>query len=353
MPGAPGWPGQSTPPSAWDPAGGHPQGWGQPPTTGYPPTAGFPPGSDPSAGFPLGYPPYGGYPPPYGAQLPYGWQAGGDPDDPLVNPPYAGVAGWFRRCTGALRRGWRVLLPLMLLTQTVPAAALSLLSLGLGPVEEELPADGSLPDGFLGDLVTFGVAVLVAGLFIGLAQSVGWAGGTWVVARQAAGEPADLGGALRYGLRRALGLWGWTLLITLIVTVGVCFCVLPGIYLAFALALAGPVYLFERQNPIGRSFRFFHDRLGMVLGRVALVAAAVVVGSLVGGVVEAVGTLPFGVDPYSSPGTAVGASLVVVLSAVLVVPVHLLQLVGLVVSYAEQRAHEGPVNAARLAAELG
>jgi hypothetical protein len=38
---------------------------------------------------------------------------------------------------------------------------------------------------------------------------------------------------------------------------------------------------------------------------------------------------------------------------VLAVPGYLAQLVGLLVTYTEQRAHEGPVNTARLAAELG
>ncbi|MEV0806998.1 hypothetical protein [Micromonospora sp. NPDC050200] len=344
MPSQPMPPGQPAPPSPWDPAGAQPQGWV------FPPTGGYPPGSGPYAGFPPGYPPYGGH-------LPYGWPVGGgwDPADPLVNPPYAGVSGWFARCAGALRRSWRKLLPIMLLTQALPAAVISIISLGLDPTPqlESMPADGSLPEGYLGALLTLVGWVLVASLLLSLVQSVGWAAGTWVLTRQAAGEPADLGGALRYGLRRAPGLYAWSLLIGVILTVGFAFCVLPGVYLAFALALAGPVYLFERQNPIGRSFRFFHDRLGMVLGRIALVAAAVIAGSLVGAVLEAVGRTPLGTDPFAAPGSAVGAVAVVVVTAALVVPVYLVQLVGLVVTYAEQRAHEAPVNVARLAAELG
>ncbi|WP_245718622.1 hypothetical protein [Micromonospora rhizosphaerae] len=291
---------------------------------------------------------------------PYGWYpagAGCDPNDPLVTPPNAGLSGWFSRCTGALRRSWRLLIPIMLLTQAAPAAAVSLLSLGLNPSAqlETLPGDGSapLPDGYLADVAAFGGAVLLGSLLLGLLQSLGWAAGTWAVTRQAAGEPADLGGALRYGLRRALGLWGWTLLSSVLIGVGVCFCVLPGIYLAFATALAGPVYLFERENPIGRSFRMFHERFGPVLGRLALVAAVLIVGSVVGGVLESVGMLPFGTDPLATPGATAGAVAVIVVAAVLVVPVYLVQLVGLLATYAEQRAHEGPVNAARLAAELG
>jgi hypothetical protein len=85
----------------------------------------------------------------------------------------------------------------------------------------------------------------------------------------------------------------------------------------------------------------------------ALVAAAFVVASVVAGTVEMVGALPFGVTPLDSPGTAVGIVVVSLIGAVLALPAYLAQLVGLVVTYAEQRACEGPVNAARLAAELG
>lgn len=91
----------------------------------------------------------------------------------------------------------------------------------------------------------------------------------------------------------------------------------------------------------------------MVLGRVALVAVAAVVGALIGVVIEAFGQVAFGTHPMDSAGTAAGAVAVAVLSAVLVTPAYLVQLVGLLVTYAEQRAHEGPVNTARLAAELG
>ncbi|PWU49219.1 hypothetical protein DLJ47_26800 [Micromonospora sp. S4605] len=337
------WPGGVTPygPQGWPPAAGGP-GW---PT---PPTGGFPTGGYGVPGYPqpaLGQP--GWYPPGYGF----------DPTDPLVTPPGAGVSGWFDRCVGAIRRGWRLLLPILLLTQVLPAAALSVISLAVDPTAGWDATAGqdpaALPDTFLTDLAIM-LGVLIGGsLLFGLVQSVGWAAGSWVVARQAAGEPVGLGAALRYGLRRALGLWGWTLLIGLIVALGTCLCVIPGIYFAFALSMAGPVWLFERQAPIGRAWRMFHDRLGLLLGRVAMVVAAVIVGSMVAGVVEAVGTLPFGLTPLDSAGSAVGVTMVILAAAVLALPAHVVQLVGLVVTYAEQRAHEGPVNAARLAGELG
>ncbi|WP_243707764.1 hypothetical protein [Micromonospora sp. KC606] len=347
------WPPAAPPAHTFPPGAGSQPGEAYPGTVPYP---GYPPGVVPYPGYPPGVVPYPGYPP-HGGHLPYGWPVGygGNPHDPLVNPPYAGVNGWFARCAGAVRRGWRLLLPLLFLTQVLPNLVISVVVLGLSSfaAPRSLPADGSLPDNFFRDLAILGVVVLVVGVLSSLVQCVGWAGGTWVVTRQAAGEPVAFGGAFRYGLRRAPGLWGWQLLVSLLVLAGSCFFILPGIYLAFALALAGPVYLFERHSPIGRSFRFFHDRLGLVLGRVGLVALALLLGVGVGAVLEEIATAPFGVDPLASPGPAVAVLGVILLSGVLTLPFQLAQLVGLVAAYAEQRAQEGPVDAARLAAELG
>ncbi|MEV2239005.1 hypothetical protein [Micromonospora sp. NPDC049891] len=335
-------PGEPEPPTA---------GWvGQPPQPG-PPPYGVPPGQPPYVGmtpYP-GQPPYGWYPHPAGYGL--------DPSDALVTPPGAGLGAWFARCVGAARRGWRQLLPILVLTQVVPAAVLSVLVLAVDPSarwDTQLASDSAaLPANFWTDLATL-LSVLISGsLLLGLVQCVGWAAGTWVIARQAAGQPVGLGAALRYGTRRALGLWGWTLLITLIVTFGFCLCFLPGVYAGFAFAMAGPVYLFERHDPLSRSHRMLRDRLGLLLGRVALVGAAVIGVSLVASLIESLAILPFGATPLDSPGTAVGVVLTIAVVAVLALPAYLAQLVGLVVTYAEQRAHEGPVNGAQLAAELG
>ncbi|MEU8258862.1 hypothetical protein AB0C06_31885 [Micromonospora inaquosa] len=368
-----GSPGHSGPQPGWEPGPAGPQhGWGSDPSS-----AGPPPGGDPTQGVwgaappPQGwaFPPTGGYPPgpgPYGGQPwypgpPPGWYPPGygfDPNDALVTPPGAGLGGWFNRCGGALRRGWRQLVPIMLLTQVLPAAVLSVISLGLDPsakwaAQAESNPSPALPDNFAVDLLSLLVVLVGGSLLVGLVQAVGWAAGTRVITQQAAGQPVSLESALRYGLRRALGLWGWTLLISLLIGVGLCFCVLPGIYLAFALSMAGPVYLFERHNPLGRAFRMFHDRLGLLLGRVALVVLAVIVGTMIPGALEGVGTSAFGTDPFTSAGTAAGAVVVIGVTSVLTLPAHLAQLIGLLVTYAEQRAHEAPVNTAGLAAELG
>ncbi|MEU8328232.1 hypothetical protein [Micromonospora sp. NPDC048839] len=335
------------PPPGWDPAQ---DAWGPPPPGWtFPAAGGHPPGSGPHGALPW-YPgaPVGWYPPGYGF----------DPNDPLVTPPGAGLAGWFTRCGGAFRRGWRQLVPIMLLTQVLPAAVLSVIALGLTPTatwDAQIGADPTpvLRDTFAADLAGLLAVAIGGSLLVGLVQAVGWAAGSWVIAQQASGQPGSLDSALRYGVRRALRLWGWTLLIGVIAGIGFCCCVLPGIYLTFALSMAGPVYLFERHNPIGRSFRMFHDRLGLLLGRVALVALAVIVVNVLTGGLEEVGIAALGTDPFTSPGTAVGAVAVIGVTAVLALPAHLAQLIGLLVTYVEQRAHEAPVNTAGLAAELG
>ncbi|WP_435153206.1 hypothetical protein [Micromonospora aurantiaca (nom. illeg.)] len=339
------WNAPGTPPHGWNaPPGTPPPGWGPPAYPGHP---------MPGAAYPV---PGAAYPMPAGPGTYAGWFPGLDPQDPLVNPPHAGIGPWFARCTAALRRGWRQLLPIVLLTQVLPASVISVLTLVFSPEGELATApDGApvLPAGFWGQMFAFYGVLLSAGLIFGLLQAMGWAAGTWVVTRQAAGEPVELGAAFRYGLRRALGLWGWTLLVSLLVMLGSCFCLLPGLYAAFALALFGPVYLFERREPIGRAWRMFHNRFGMVLGRVALVIAVLFAATVLDAVVGGISGAAFGVTPMNAVGTAIGAVVLAVFGALLAAPAYLAQQVGLVVTYAEQRAHEGPVNAARLAAELG
>ncbi|TCB99052.1 hypothetical protein E0H26_06505 [Micromonospora zingiberis] len=320
------------------------------------PAAGYPG----QPGFPTAHPGQPGPAATYPGQAYSGWHDpayGLDPADALVTPPGAGLGGWFTRCLGAVRRGWHLLLPILVLTQVLPAVVLSVLGLFFDPSarwEADIASDSAaLPANFWVDSALW-IGPLVAGsLLFGLVQCLGWAAGTWVIARQAAGEPVGLGAAFQYGLRRALGLWGWLLIFTVILTVGFCLCFLPGIYAAFALAMAGPVYLFERRDPIGRSHRMLRDRLGLLLGRVALMIGVVIGIAFAVSVVESVARLPFGVTPMDSVGTAVGVVLVTTVAAVLALPAHLAQLVGLVVTYAEQRAHEGPVNSGQLAAELG
>jgi hypothetical protein len=369
-PGAEG-PGAAGPPPGGDPAppgqqGGQ-AGWAYP----HPPAAGgtyaglpvypgqqihpgpaLPPGQVPAQAGPWPAPgQVGPWPPPGGPWPPPGYDAG----DPLVTLPGEGLGGWFSRCVGALRRGWRVLLPVMALTHALPTLVLMLAIVPLYPVlplEPETPGGPPppLPDGFLADVGVFLAALAGLGLLLAFLQAVGWAAGTWVLARQAAGEPVAVGAALAYGLRRAPALWGWTLLYGLLVAIGFVLCYLPGLYVMAALSLFGPVLIFERSAPFGRARQIFHARLGPVLGRIALVGLAASMATMVAAPIQiAAGLLADPADVATLDAWNVAYAIV---STVVAVPVALAYLVGLVVTYAEQRAHEGPVTASRLAAEL-
>lgn len=287
---------------------------------------------------------------------PPGWVT---PDDPLVAPPYGGVNAWFARIVGVVRRGWRPILLILLVTQVVPATVLALGSLAyldtfnssplFGPEADSLTqaeADAALRDLF-GSIAVFVGVVLFAAVVLSLLQAAGYAAATWLMVRQAAGEPAGVGPAFRYGARRMFGLWGWTLLSGLIITAGVCLCFLPSIYFAYALSLAGPVYLFERRNPIGRSWRLTHAN-SAVLGRIAIIAAVVVGGSMLVSVGQQVVLAISGETQVLSPLT-VTLTVAVVLASL---PATLVQVVSLVVTYAEQRVRETPWSTAHMTTAL-
>ncbi|WP_431892240.1 hypothetical protein [Micromonospora haikouensis] len=299
------------------------------------------------------YPPGHPFPPGYAVPWP---PPGYDPADPLVTLPGEGLSGWFSRCSGTLRRSWRLLVPVLALTHALPTLLLLLATVPLyplPPLEPTAPGEPPppLPDGYLADLGVFLAAMIGLGCLLGFVQAVGWAAGTRVVARQAAGEPTSVGDALAYGLRRAPALWGWTVVYVLLMLVGFVLCYLPGLYVMATLSLFGPVLLFEGGAPLGRARQLFHARLGPVLGRIALVGLAASLASMVVAPIQVAAL--FFADPADAASLD-GWNVAYALGAALVaVPAALVYLIGLVVTYAEQRAYEGPVTAARLAGEIG
>ncbi len=263
---------------------------------------------------------------------------GYDWNDPLVNPPGAGMGGWFARCWSAAQRSWRPLVVLILITGALPAIVFGLLSPLYTPASMTggpTPMAGADPGeaaALLRELLAYEGVVLAAAVVMSLVQAVGWAGGTWILARQAAGHPAAIGAAFRYGLRRAPALWGWYLLCDVIVLAGFCACFLPAVYLGFALSLAGPVYLFERVNPISRSFGMVHARFGMVLGRVATVVGLALAGGVVVVIIQVIGQATGGTGPTGVPAFSPVFVLTTVLVGLLYAPIYLLVLIGLVIT---------------------
>ena len=68
-----------------------------------------------------------GYLPPADAYLqpPLG---GPDPNDPLVNPPYAGIGGWFTRIGGLFQRSWKSMAAIFAITHLVPAIVIAVIA---------------------------------------------------------------------------------------------------------------------------------------------------------------------------------------------------------------------------------
>jgi hypothetical protein len=334
-----------------------------------PPQQPGPYGHDPQAANPYAANPYaagaypdpavrGSYQVPGQPVVPGGFQAGyTHPDDPLVTPPGVGIGGWFNRVTGGVGRSWRSTGVILGVTQILPSMVLAVFTLWLSEglantnanaSAAEVRADQLAQVAWISDnLVILALGGLVGGIVLTFVQAAGWAGSTWALTMEAAGQPAPIGAAFSYGFRRALGLWGWTLLSGLIIGVGFVLCILPGIYFAFALALVGPVYLYERENPIGRSFRLFHDNFGPVLGRALLILVALFAGSIVSSLVQSIGTLASG-----SPGLTPARVVFSLIGTALTLPFVIVQFVGIVATYTEVRAREAPIGTQDLAAAL-
>ncbi|NUT36421.1 MAG: hypothetical protein HOV79_25480 [Hamadaea sp.] len=303
----------------------------------------------------------GGYEPPMSAYQPMWPQQGwSDPTDPLVNPPGVGIGGWFGRISSTFQRSWRSMAAVFALTHLLPSLILGVVItvvtvVSFLPWYEDLieaTATGERPDFDVepAAIAVFAGVLLVSIVVILLMNSVGYAAATYAVTREAAGTPAPLGEALRYGLRRCLGLTGWTFVAGLLAVLGFLACILPGIYVLAGTALVGPVYLFERRSPIGRSFGILHADFGRVLGRLLMIVVIMIGGSIVGGSVDNMVTL---VGQSSSTEVYVAMSVVgSVISTVIALPFTMFQFAAILLTYAEQRGSEAPTSTVQLASEL-
>lgn len=306
-----------------------------------------------------------GYPP---IEQPYYYHSQFDPNDPLVTPPEAGVAGWVSRISATFKRSWRSVIAIIFVTQIVPSLVI-LLVIG-GIVATILVTDPDALTRMLGNdsstdfpvapepgrLVPFVITAVALGLVLGVLgawlQAVGWAAGIWAIVQEAAtGQRVRLGDALGYGFQRSLALWGWSLLGGLLTLLGLLACFLPGFYVLFGLLMLAPIVLFERRG-LGASFGALH-RNALVIGVRAVIiwGAAQAVGSIVGVILQ----IPLaGVMTAPDPIYVVVYSLAVIpIELVIFLPLYAFQVIGILLTYAEQRALAGPLTTAQLAADLG
>lgn len=294
-------------------------------------------------------------------------QAAGNVNDPLINPPNTGINGWFTRVGWLFKRSWKSLLAIFAITHILPAlgfAAIGVVAVlalggsaltwmaaqpGVDPNTVNAP---ELPDWLGFGLAALFVIILLLVLLFVLLQSAGYAAATYAATREAIGQPVRLGEALGYGFKRSLGLFGWQFVVGLLIFAGVIACILPAFYVYAATALFGPIYLFERNSPIGRSFTIFNNNLGRVLGRLAIILCATIAVSVVGQVFNLFGSLVTG---NSNEPTLVIAAAVIssVFSLILELPLTMFTFAGILLTYTEQRGYESTtVNSGQLNAEL-
>lgn len=308
-----------------------------------------PPGPPLPPGLPYG-PPGPPLPPGYGYVVPMGPPPGAA--DPLVTPVHEGFSGWFGRVFAVLGRSWLSLLLISWVTYSLPYAVLvAVLRTQTGhlliPGSPITSANGQQVTSYTldnGQLGTFVVILVVGLVVVGFASGVAHAATVWSITTEAAGRPRSLGGALGYGLRNGLRLFGWSLLYGLIVGVGICACVIPGLYFALAGCLYGPVALYRRgMNPIGTSFTLVNRNFGAALGRMALLTVMLYGVQLVLAIPVQVVSL------QASPSVALGLAIAL---QFVTAPLTLLTTLGATLLFAEVWNRQSPITTAHLEAAL-
>ena len=297
--------------------------------------------------------------PSYGYQVPYqpGWY---DPAlDPLVPQPGTRLEAWTERITGTLRRSWLPVGLILLVLVAAPNILFGILGAGLGAAVEFAPETSAeafrRPEFAIG---TIGVLLLL-GLITIILNALAWASSIWAITQGAVGQPAPLGDAIRAGARRMWPMLGWYILYGLMCGVGLVFCLLPGLYLALAGSLFSFVVMYERgTGPIGRSFSIVHREFGAALGRVLLLAlvylgVSVLVSDAVGGGALGAGAIDFSAAESGSSPVSIGFQVVgQIVSAAVAIPLELLLIVGLLVTYTQLRARHEPVSTVQLHAAV-
>ncbi len=187
---------------------------------------------------------------------------------------------------------------------------------------------------WLGDYLAFAGTWIVITILLSYLTSAGLASAIRIVLADAAQRPITFGEAMAYGARRGLVMWGWNVIVLVCVLVGVCLCVLPGLYLALAFSLFAPIVVCEGGSAMARSMRLIHRAFGAMLGRVALLAAFGFGLSLVGGTITSTAT---------TMGVAWSVAVIIGVIVNLAVQVATMTVMsgGLLITYAESRAGEG------------
>ncbi|WP_426510789.1 hypothetical protein ACPPVO_09170 [Dactylosporangium sp. McL0621] len=381
---------------AQSPAGDQSPYGAQPPVGGQPPYGSEPPyGSQPALG---GQPPFGAQPP-YGAQPPAGGQPpavpqyGVDPTydpsqayvvyqaaptfgygvpaagqqagfDPMISPDYG---GWWQRSLTIFKGAWKQLAVLqfigfvLTLAVVIPEAIWSIKA--TADVIDSADANGNAS---LTPLIAPFALLFLGAVVAGMVGSLITVAGNQIAVTVAAGLPPRLGPALAVAVRRFLPLWGWQILSALMMGVGLCLCVLPGIYLYAVFLILPAVVTFERgSGAISRCFQLFHRDFGSAIARIAsivgLTVLAGIVSYFVGRIIELAmgGVQQITVGDGTVSSTALTSTVIVtiavsrIVTTLLETGMKMLTDVLTVTAYADMRARNEPLTTAQLASEAG
>ncbi|HLU52511.1 MAG TPA: hypothetical protein VK011_02845 [Acidimicrobiia bacterium] len=134
------------------------------------------------------------------------------------------------------------------------------------------------------------------------------------------GETVDWRTSLRTGGRRFIPLVAATLLISIGSTIGLVFCLIPGIYLFTMWTVTPAALVTERIGPLramGRSFRLVRGRFWPVLGALVLAYLLyIVVSQIIGGIAGAVTVASaLASDRFSFLPSVIGGAIVEVVAA--------------------------------------
>lgn len=311
---------------------------GQEPYTPPPPQGGYAP--PPAGGAGGGYPP----PPPDGPYWPpEPGQGAPDPYDPIVATDFN---TWFNRVLGIFKRSWKSIGLIMLIGAVIPSLVVGTVNTAVGPIGTDMSKIE------WSDYAGSGLWSLLAWIITGFLAAAAVVAAIRVAVREGTpGVEVPFGESMSYGFGRALPMWGWTIVASIVITVGLCACVLPGIYFAIALAVLAPAFVFEGGNPFVRSFKLTHSDFGRALSRLLVAALAFLVyGCIIG--------LPLGLieGAIAKDGLGFGGFIVVLIleaiRAVLLLPVAIAAVAVVLVTYAELRARlEGRLSTQQLVGE--
>ena len=267
------------------------------------------------------------------------WDASGaaTDGDPLVPQSFS---EWTAKIVDAFGRSWRPVILLQLLL-SIPLLILEVLvtdAAGEDAIARYTSASGS--GAAVKDLpaaVGFGFAYLAVALVLGAVVQLA---SFWIVVKQGAGAAASIRSAVRFGFSRAAPLIGWEIVVAVLIVVGLFLLIVPGVALAVILVPTVLGVVSVERAGVGRCFQLARGRWLALFGRCcAMLIVALAYNQIIAAILAGV----FG------SSAAIGAQIV---STILSLPLSVVIVNFMVVTYAETRNAQARCRASELSAAL-